>query len=152
MCGKDNVIIILATRKSPWKSSTPPDPPLRHVIPKVHNTQHYYSRAVPHTDKVSHGVPCPRHAYSPPSYPRSLQWGLLIRLILSDSHPAPSLNATSPHSRPKTPSHMPVPSQSHFRGMSETQWDDGAEPTISLIQHAPLPDHSPPLATTHGGI
>src|SRR6266702_4319992 len=64
----------------------------------------------------------------------------------------PSQSATSPRSRTKTPSHIPAPSRSHFRALSDMQWDD-AEPTTSLMQRALSPDHShsPPRAMTPGG-
>ncbi|KAN0130942.1 hypothetical protein V8E53_011320 [Lactarius tabidus] len=64
----------------------------------------------------------------------------------------PSVNATSPRSRTKTPSHIPAPlsSRSHFRALSDMQWDD-AEPTTTLMQRALSPDHSPPRAMTPGG-
>ena len=64
----------------------------------------------------------------------------------------PSVNATSPRVRAKTPSHIPTPSssRSHFRALSDVQWDD-AEPTTTLMQRALSPDHSPPRAMTPGG-
>jgi hypothetical protein len=63
----------------------------------------------------------------------------------------PSVSATSPRARAKTPSHIPTPSRSHFRALSDMQWDD-AEPTTSLMQRALSPDPpSPPRAMTPGG-
>ncbi|KAI9451687.1 hypothetical protein BJY52DRAFT_1351560, partial [Lactarius psammicola] len=61
----------------------------------------------------------------------------------------PSVSATSPRARAKTPSHIPAP-RSHFRALSDMQWDD-ADPTTSLMQRAFSPDHSPPRAMTPGG-
>ena len=62
----------------------------------------------------------------------------------------PSVNATSPRARTKTPSNIPTPSRSHFRALSDLQWDD-EEPTTSLMQRALSPEHSPPRAMTPGG-
>ncbi|KAH9066707.1 hypothetical protein EDB87DRAFT_1801329 [Lactarius vividus] len=62
----------------------------------------------------------------------------------------PSASATSPRARAKTPSHIPAPSRSHFRALSDMQWDD-TEPTTSLMQRALSPDPSPPRAMTPGG-
>ena len=62
----------------------------------------------------------------------------------------PSVNATSPRARAKTPSHIPTPSRSHFRALSDMQWDD-SEATTSLMQRALSPDPSPPRAMTPGG-
>ena len=63
----------------------------------------------------------------------------------------PSVSATSPRTRAKTPSHIPTPSRSHFRALSDMQWDD-TEPTTSLMQRALSPDPpSPPRAMTPGG-
>lgn len=59
-------------------------------------------------------------------------------------------SATSPRGRPRTPSHIPTPSRSHFRALSDMQWDD-AEPTTSLMQRAFSPGPSPPRAMTPGG-
>ncbi|KAI9458106.1 hypothetical protein F5148DRAFT_332385 [Russula earlei] len=65
----------------------------------------------------------------------------------SRSH-ARGLNVTSPHARPRTPSHIPTPS--HFPARSDSPSDD-SEPPTSLMQRAFSPDHSPPRATTPGG-
>ncbi|KAH9023027.1 hypothetical protein EDB83DRAFT_2658657 [Lactarius deliciosus] len=62
----------------------------------------------------------------------------------------PSASATSPCARTKTPSHIPALSWSHFRALSDMQWDDG-DPTTSLMQRALSPDPSPPRAMTPGG-
>jgi hypothetical protein len=100
------------------------------IISKVHSPRHYCRQAVLHsTNTVSHAVPCHHHRRSPPSYLRIIQRGILIRHILTDGHPAPSLGRPEypiPPLRPKTPSHIPVPSRSHFRAISEAPWDDNA--------------------------
>lgn len=66
------------------------------------------------------------------------------------SRSTPGLKATSPRTHPKTPSHIPTPSRSHLRALSDPPSDD-SEPTTTLMQRAFSPDYSPPRATTPGG-
>jgi hypothetical protein len=141
--------------KQPWNSSTrvnedhrprrpstvtphrpegvPPPPPLPHQRSVSRSSMASSRPWSPITSSVSTAASTnPTHPQRPPSRART-----------------PGVIGPPPHSRPKTPSHIPGP-RSHFRVFSDTPWDD-SEPMTSLMQRALSPDHSPPRATTPGG-
>jgi hypothetical protein len=141
--------------KQPWNSSTrvnedhrprrpstvtphrpdgvPPPPPLPHQRSVSRSSMASSRPWSPITSSVSTAASTnPTHPQRPPSRART-----------------PGVIGPPPHSRPKTPSHIPGP-RSHFRVFSDVPWDE-SEPTTSLMQRALSPDHSPPRATTPGG-
>ena len=148
--------------KQPWNSSTRVNEEHRPRRPSV-VTPRRFEGAQPTAPLPSGSSPYQR-SVSRSSMASSRPWSPIMSSVstagsTNQTHPqrppsrsqAAGLNATSPRSRPKTPSHIPAPLRSHFLGMSDAPWDDDAELTTSLMQRALSPDHSPPRATTPGG-
>ena len=148
--------------KQPWNSSTRVDEDQRPRRPSI-VTPRRFDGAQP-TAPLPLGSSPYQRSVSRSSIASSRPWSPIMSSVstagsTNQTHPqrppsrsqAAGLNATSPRSRPKTPSHIPAPLRYHFLGMSDATWDDDAEPTTSLMQRALSPDHSPPRATTPGG-
>ena len=148
--------------KQPWNSSTRVNEEQRPRRPSV-VTPRRFEGSQPTAPLPSGSSPYQR-SVSRSSMASSRPWSPIMSSVstagsTNQTHPQrpPSrsqgagLNATSPRSRPKTPSHIPAPLRSHFRGMSDAPWDDDGELTTSLMQRALSPEHSPPRATTPGG-
>jgi hypothetical protein len=141
--------------KQPWNSSTRVNEdhrPRRPSIVTPHRPEGVPPPPpVPHQRSVSRSSMASSRPWSPIT--SSVSTGASTNLTHPQRPPSrartPGVMGSSPHSRPKTPSHIPGP-RSHFRVFSDTPWDD-SEPTTSLMQRALSPDHSPPRATTPGG-
>ena len=146
--------------KQRWNSSTRVDEENRPRRPSVVTPRRF--EGAQHTTPLPSGSSPYQRSVSRSSMASSRPWSPIMSSVstagsTNQTHPqrppsrsqAAGLNATSPRSRPKTPSHIPAPL--HFRGMSDVAWDDDSEPTTSLMQRALSPDHSPPRATTPGG-
>ncbi|KAH9995404.1 hypothetical protein BJV74DRAFT_877539 [Russula compacta] len=145
--------------KQPWNSSTRVDEDHRPRRPSV---------VTPHRPEGIQPVPplppgtSPNHrSVSRSSMASSRPWSPIMSSVSTaastnptpprpPSRSTPGFKATSPRTRPKTPSHIPTPSRFHLRALSDPPSDD-SEPATTLMQRAFSPDHSPPRATTPGG-
>ncbi|KAI0305861.1 hypothetical protein B0F90DRAFT_933962 [Multifurca ochricompacta] len=147
--------------RQPWNSSTKIDED-RLRRPSIVGLQR--PEGLPPVPTISSGSSPYRRSVSRSSMASSRPWSPIMSSVstTASTNPThsqrppsrsqtPSLNATSPRPRPKTPSYIPAPSLSHLRALSDTQWDD-VEPSTSLMQRAFSPDPTtPPRATTPGG-